>query len=73
MQAILALLPGLIGLIPTITTGLSSLIAFIAAIRTAAQQSNEWTPALEKLFVDSLILKASTNAWKTDAEIAADK
>lgn len=73
MAAILALLPGLIGLIPTITTGLSSLIAFIAAIRTAAQQTAEWTPALEKLFVDALIAKSSTDAWKTDAEVKADQ
>ena len=70
MASILALLPGLIALIPTITTGISSLIAFIAAIRSAAQQSGEWTPELERLFVDNLIAKASTDAWKTDAELA---
>lgn len=73
MAAILALLPGLINLIPTVTTGLSSLIAFIGAIRSAAQQSGEWTPELEKAFLDALIAKGSTNAWKTDAEIAAGK
>ena len=73
MAAILALLPGLIALIPTITTGIGQLIAFIAAIRTAAQQSGEWTPALETAFVDALIAKGSTDAWKTDAELAAGK
>ena len=73
MAAILALLPGLIGLIPTISTGLSSLISFIAAIRTAANQTKEWTPELEKLFVDALIAKSSTDAWKTDSEVAAGK
>jgi hypothetical protein len=73
MAAILPLLPGLIALIPTITTGLSSLIAFIASIRTAAKQTSEWTPELEALFVNALIAKASTDAWKTDSEIAASK
>ena len=71
MAAILALLPGLIGLIPTITTGLSSLIAFIGAIRTAAQQTSQWTPELENLFIEALIAKGSTDAWKTDAELKA--
>ena len=73
MAALLALLPGLISLIPTISTGIQHLIAFIATIRTAAQQSGEWTPALEAQFVDALIAKGSTDAWKTDAEIAAGK
>jgi hypothetical protein len=71
MSAIIALLPGIIALIPTITTGIASLIAFISSIRTAAQQTGEWTPALESLFLDSLIAKGSTDAWKTDAELAA--
>ena len=69
MTAILALLPTLIGLIPTITTGLSVVIKFIADVRTAAQQTSQWTPELEKQFVDALILKGSSDAWKTDAEI----
>jgi hypothetical protein len=73
MAAILALLPGLIQLIPTITTGISSLIAFIAAIRSAAKQTGEWTTDLEKSFIDALIAKASTDAWKTDAQIASGK
>jgi hypothetical protein len=71
MAAIIALMPGLIALIPTISTGISSLIAFIAAIRTAAKQTSEWTPEIEALFVNALIAKASTDAWKTDAEMAA--
>jgi len=69
MAAIIALLPTLIALIPTISTGIQNLIAFIASIRTAAQQSGEWTPELEKQFLDALIAKGSTDAWKTDAEL----
>ena len=49
------------------------MIAFIAAIRSAAQQTSQWTPELESLFVNTLITKASTDAWKTDAQLAAAK
>jgi hypothetical protein len=74
MPALLLLLPQLIALIPTVTTGVGNLISFIAAIRTAAQQSSEWTPALEAAFVNAIIAKASNdNAWKTDAQLAAGK
>lgn len=73
MAAILLLLPQLIALIPQIGTGVGQLIAFIAAIRSAAQQTSQWTPELESLFVNTLITKASTDAWKTDAQLAAAK
>lgn len=70
MAAILLLVPQLIALIPAITTGAGALINFIAQIRSVAQQTGEWTPALEKAFVDAVIAKASTDAWKTDAQLA---
>lgn len=73
MAAILVLLPQLIALIPLINTGVGKLISFIAAIRTAAQQSAQWTPELEAAFVNAIIAKASTDAWKTDAQISAEK
>lgn len=74
MAAILALLPQLIALIPSITTGVGSVIKFVGQVRAAAQQSGEWTPELEKQFVDALIAKGSNDAaWKTDAELAAGK
>lgn len=70
MPALLLLLPQFISLIPTVTTGVGSLISFIASIRTATQQTGEWTPALETSFVNAVIAKASTAAWMTDVEIA---
>lgn len=73
MAAILLLLPQLIALIPTVATGVGALINFIAQVRTAAQQSGEWTPALETAFVNAVIVKASTDAWKTDAQLAVGK
>lgn len=73
MAAALLLIPQLIALIPTISTGVGSLISFISSIRSAAQQSGEWTPEMEKSFVDTVIAKASSDAWKTDAQLAAGK
>lgn len=70
MAAILVLLPQLIALIPTLSVGVANLISFIASVRSAAQQSGEWTPELEKQFVDTLIARGSTDAWKTDAALA---
>jgi hypothetical protein len=71
MAAIIALLPQLIALIPTISTGVSNLITFIASVRTAATQTGDWTPALEAQFVAALIASGSSHAWQTDAQLAA--
>ena len=69
MAAILALLPSIISMIPTVTTGVENLIAFIGSIRTAAQQTGEWTPALELAFTEALIAKGSSKAWTPDAAL----
>lgn len=68
--ALLALLPQIIALIPTITSGVSNLVKFISDIRAAASQTSEWTPDLEKQFMDALIARASSEAWKTDSELS---
>ena len=73
MAAILALLPQLIALIPLISTGVGELIAFISKIRSAAQQTSQWTPELEAAFINAVLAKGSTDAWKTDAQVAAAK
>lgn len=69
MAAILALLPGIISLIPTVTSGVENLIAFIASIRAAAQQSGEWTAELEAAFVAALIAKGSSKPYTPDAAL----
>ena len=71
MTAIIALLPQLIALIPSVTTGVSSLIKFISEIRTAAKQTGAWPPELEAQFTDALIAVSQSDAWKTDAEVKA--
>lgn len=70
MAAILALLPGIIQLIPVAEVGVEHLINFVSAVRNAAKQSGEWTPELEASFGAALIARASTHAWQTDAELA---
>lgn len=66
MPAIIAIIAQLIPLIPSLTVGVESLIAFIASIRTAAQQSGEWTPELEKAFLDALLARSTSPAWRPD-------
>lgn len=69
MSAILALLPSLISLIPTIGAGITNLISFIEGVRTAAQQAAEWTPDLEAAFVNALIARAKSQAWLPDSVV----
>lgn len=64
MQAALALVPLIIQLLPTITVGAEKLVAWIQQIRSAAQQTGEWTDDLEKQYQASLILTASDPAYK---------
>ena len=64
--ALIALLPQIIALIPVVTTGVQQLIAFIESIRGAAQQTGEWTDAMEKAFVDELLARAKTPAYQPD-------
>lgn len=68
--AIIALIPQLIGLLPVITTGVEHFVAWISALRTAAKQSNEWTPEMESAFINSLILRAVSNpAYQPDKKV----
>ena len=64
--ALVAILPTLIQLIPVVTAGVENLIAFIQSIRTAAQQTAEWTPAMESAFLDALLARANSPAYKPD-------
>lgn len=72
MQALLPLLlpliPQLIAAIPKVTSGVESLIAFIASIRTAAKQTEAWTPEMELAFTEQLIARSQDKSWQTDAE-----
>lgn len=66
MAAILALLPGILSMLPTITTGVEKLVALIGSIRGAAQQSGEWTPDLESAFLNALLATKTDPAYQPD-------
>ena len=66
MVAILALLPSILALIPTIGAGVKYIIDFIASIRVVAQQSGEWTPELETQFLNALLATRNDPAWQPD-------
>jgi len=59
----LALAQIAIQLLPTVTTGVEELIAFINTIRSAAQQSGEWTPAHEDAYRASLFATTKDPAY----------
>jgi len=73
LPLLLPLVPQLVSAIPMVTTGVKSLIAFIASIRSAAMQAGAWTPAMESAFIEALIADSLNEASLTDAEIAARK
>ena len=56
-----------IQLLPTVETGVSELISFINTVRSAAQQSGEWTAAIEAAYRESLFATTSDPAYKPDA------
>jgi len=66
MGAILALLPGILSLLPTIVTGAEKIIALIGSIRAASQQSGEWTPELEAAFLNALLATKTDPAYQSD-------
>jgi len=66
MTAALALIPQVVALIPTVKVGVQHLIEWVREIRTAAQQSGEWTPDLEMQFQAALTARVSDPAYQPD-------
>jgi hypothetical protein len=50
-------------MLPTITTGVEHLIAFITSVRTAAKQTGEWTDAVEASFRGALLVLGKDPAY----------
>lgn len=67
MGAALALVQVILPLIPKITEGAEELWAFIKRVRSAAQQTTEWTPELEAQYQASLKATANDPAYLPDA------
>jgi len=66
MPIALAITQILIPLLPTITTGVGSLINFIGAVRNAAMQTGEWTPEIEAAYRKSLWDTTKDPAYQPD-------
>jgi hypothetical protein len=60
-------LSAIIALIPSVVSGITSLVNWIQTIRTAAQQTGAWTPALEAQYQAMLQSAASAPEWQPDA------
>lgn len=73
MAALVLLIPQILAAIPITTTAITATINWINSIRTAAQQSGEWTAEAEAAFVSWIIKTFTDPKWLTDAEKAAQK
>jgi hypothetical protein len=70
MGAAIALLPELYPLIKEGIGDVGHLINYVRSLRSAAQQSGDWTPEAEAQFLAEEIGHAGEHAYKTDAELA---
>jgi hypothetical protein len=66
MTAALALLPSVLGALPAIETGAEHLWAWVESVRSAAQQSAEWTTDLENQYRAALIASGQDPAYRPD-------
>ena len=61
-----ALIQLAIAILPLVETAVPQFIAFINSLRSAAQQSNEWTPAQEAAYRAALLAKTGDPAYQPD-------
>ncbi|HWC60860.1 MAG TPA: hypothetical protein VHC44_14285 [Verrucomicrobiae bacterium] len=66
MTAALALLPVVLQYLPTVESGAEHLWAWVTSVRTAAQQSGEWTADMEQQYRDALQACGKDPAWQPD-------
>ena len=62
----LAALQLALALLPLITTGVNQFIQFIGSLRSALQQSGEWTEAQEQEYRRALFAKLGDPAYAPD-------
>lgn len=65
----LALAQLAIQLLPTVEIGVTELIAFINTVRTAAQQSAEWSDQAEAAYRAALFAKTNDPAYAPDKPV----
>lgn len=71
LAPIVALIPQILAAIPIGQSMIVATINWINSIRTAAQQSGEWTPEAEAAFAAWAVKTLTDPKWLTDAEKAA--
>jgi hypothetical protein len=59
--------------LPAILQAGADVLGFIAQIRAAATQTNQWTPAMEAQFNAAVAAANNAPEWQTDVEAAAAK
>jgi hypothetical protein len=52
--------------LPVVVTGVENLWSWIEGIRTANQQSEEWTPEIEASFQQALLARTKASAYQPD-------
>lgn len=73
LAPLVALIPQILAAIPITQTAIIATVNWINSIRTAAQQSGEWTPEAEAAFAAWAISTLTDPKWLTDDEKAALK
>lgn len=68
MQLAIVIAQMVIAALPSLTTGITEAIAFINSIRSAAQQSGEWTADAETAYRNSLWATTQDPAYQPDAK-----
>ena len=61
-----ALIQLAIAILPLVETAVPEFIAFINSLRSAAQQSNQWTPDQEAAYRAALLAKTGDPAYAPD-------
>ena len=61
-----ALIQLAIAILPLVETAVPEFIAFINSLRSAAQQSNQWTPDQEAAYRAALLAKTGDPAYQPD-------
>lgn len=69
MQAALVLLPIVLQYLPTIETGAEHLWQWVSSVRSAAQQSSEWTTDLESQYRAALQACGKDPAYQPDTKL----
>ena len=64
MTQAIAIAQVIMALLPTVTSGVEHLIAFVKTVRKSALSNGEWTEEMEQAFRAALLATGSDPKWK---------